>query len=347
MGSRTILIGLLAIVAGVAAAIGARQLVRQWEPPAAEEMVSVVTMMSNVERWEIVGEEDMGVVNWPKNKVPEGAAVDMKEIAGRFALTALYKGQPVFENALAPPDTVAGLASLVPKGKRAFTILTPTIASGVAGFVLPGNKVDVLLTVSGSSQEAGGAVTVTLLQSVEILAVDQLLDAPAENRVKTNALKSVTLLVTPEQAAKLSLAQNKGTLELALRNPDDLTAAENVPVTVADLRLRGELPDAEALKKRAEEKARYEAEQQARYEKEKQEFRQSLQAELDTKLQALQDELANTKELLSKASVPPVAKRQAPPELTIRTLRGTHHGLVLVRPGEQSAVQVEADQGER
>lgn len=328
MGSRTMLLAVLALAAGIAAAIGVRRLAERWEPAAAEETMAVVTVRADVPRGEKIEADDVNTVNWPKSKVPEGVSGDREKIVGRIALTPLFTGQPVFENMLAPPDTLAGLASLVPKGLRAFTILTPTIASGVAGFVLPGNHVDVLLTVSGASQESGGAVTVTLLQSVEILAVDQLLDAPSENRVRTSSLKSVTLLVTPEQAAKLSLAQNKGTLELALRNPEDQTAAGNVPVTIADLRLRGELPDPDALKKDAEE--------EARLEKEKQELLASLQAEMDKRLEAVQSELLSTREMLSQATASRDKKSQTPPELRIRTLRGTHGGVVLVRPGEQA-----------
>ena len=109
------------------------------------------------------------------------------------------------------------MAALVPNGLRAFTIHTPSVASGVGGFILPGNKVDVLLTMDGKR----GSLTTTLLQNLEILAVDQRIDAPADNRIDPKQLHSVTLLVTPDQAAKLSLAQNKGSLHLALRNHKD------------------------------------------------------------------------------------------------------------------------------
>ena len=104
-----------------------------------------------------------------------------------------------------------------PNGMRAFTIHTPSVASGVGGFVLPGNKVDVLLTMDGKR----GSITTTLLQNLEILAVDQRIDAPADNRIDPKQLHSVTLLVTPDQAARLGLAQNKGSLHLALRNHKD------------------------------------------------------------------------------------------------------------------------------
>src|SRR5262249_56623723 len=124
------------------------------------------------------------------------------------------------------------------------TISTTTLASGVAGFILPGSKVDVLLTVTrtGTSDPTGGGQTSTLLQDVEILAVDQLVKAPADNRVDPKELRSVTLLVTPQQAAKLDLGQNKGILHLSLRNPEDHAPAVTRPATLADLGLYAEPP---------------------------------------------------------------------------------------------------------
>ena len=96
-------------------------------------------------------------------------------------------------------------------------------------------RLPVLLTVNSSADTGGGPVTVTLLQAVEILAVDQKLDAPTKNKVDTADFQSVTLLVTPNQASKLSLAGNKGTLQLALRNGEDHDAAGSGPITMADL----------------------------------------------------------------------------------------------------------------
>jgi pilus assembly protein CpaB len=114
---------------------------------------------------------------------------------------------------------------------RAFTIHTPSVASGVGGFILPGNKVDVLLTMEGKY----GSITTTLVQNLEILAVDQRIDAPADNRVDPNQLRSVTLLVTPDQAARLGLGQNKGALHLSLRNHEDNQVGSAAPARLAKL----------------------------------------------------------------------------------------------------------------
>jgi pilus assembly protein CpaB len=114
---------------------------------------------------------------------------------------------------------------LVPAGMRAFTISTPAAASGVAGLILPGNKVDVLQTSQGKS----GLLTTTLMEDVKILAVDPRIGAPAEDRVDPNRLTSVTLLVTPDQATKLAQAQSTGTLHLSLRGPEANQPADSRP----------------------------------------------------------------------------------------------------------------------
>jgi Flp pilus assembly protein CpaB len=109
------------------------------------------------------------------------------------------------------------VASLLPVGMRAFTITISTPrAAGVAGLIQPGNKADVLLTTSGTD----GHHTTTLMENVKILAVDPRIVDAAENRVDPNQLSSVTLVVTPQQASILALAQSKGVLHLSLRRPE-------------------------------------------------------------------------------------------------------------------------------
>ena len=99
------------------------------------------------------------------------------------------------------------------------------------------------MTLKGRHNDGtGGGSTTTLLQAVEILAVDQQLDAPAENKVDPDGLRSVTVLVTPEQAGLLDLGQSMGQLTLSLRNPDDREEAATRPVTLADIRFRQEKP---------------------------------------------------------------------------------------------------------
>jgi pilus assembly protein CpaB len=160
----------------------------------------------------------------------------------------LLKGENVMAGKLAPKDSARGLAALIPKGMQAITIQTPNVATGVAGFILPGNWVDVLLTFNNQGTPTASGSTIRLLQHVEILAVDQRVDAPMDNKVDVKELRSVTLLVTPRQGALVALGQNKGTLQLALRNPRDDQDAKFLPVTDHDLGIKSDVPKEEPKK---------------------------------------------------------------------------------------------------
>jgi pilus assembly protein CpaB len=184
---------------------------------------------------------------WPKELAPPGAISSLSDVVDRAVVTSILPGEPLLEGKLASTDSGRGLAALVPSGMRAYTIQTSRVASNVAGFILPGNRVDVLLTLRGNANDStGGGSSTTLLQAVEVLAVDQRLDAPAENRVDPKQLSSVTLLVTPDQAALLDLGQNMGVMTLSLRNPEDRTEATTRPATLDTLRFTQRGPNVPA-----------------------------------------------------------------------------------------------------
>jgi pilus assembly protein CpaB len=236
---RTILIVLLALVFGASAAVGVGNL-RNRDPEAAKnETVPVVVAAADVPRFVSMTADHLTVRDCPKDLVPPGALTSIDEAVNRITLNPVARGETLLDSRLAPRGSGRGMGPGIARGKRAFTIQTPNVASGVAGFILPGSKVDVLLTVSGygANDTTGGGSTITLLQNVEILAVDQRVDAPAENKVDAKELRSVTLLVTPEEATKLDLGQNKGALHLSLRNPEDEQHVHATRATLADIGL--------------------------------------------------------------------------------------------------------------
>jgi pilus assembly protein CpaB len=238
------LIVVLALVFGVSAAIGVNLLMRKPEPERPEN-VTVVVAAGNIQRFATLTADQLTTREMPRDLVPSGTLTRVEDAVERATLAHLVTDELVLESKLTAKGEGRGMAAAIPKGMRAFTINTTTLASGVAGFVLPGSKVDVLLTVTSSggvTDPTGGGQTSTLLQDVEILAVDQIIRAPKENRVDPKELRSVTLLVTPAQATKLDLGQNKGILHLSLRNPDDHSAASTKPATLAELGLLGEFP---------------------------------------------------------------------------------------------------------
>jgi pilus assembly protein CpaB len=238
---RTWLIGVLSLVFGGSAAVGVHA-VRSQPGEAKADTVEVIVAAADVPRGTTISESLVKKAAWPRDLVPPGAILAVPDACERTALVPFVKDEPVLDGKLAVKGAGRGMAALIPKGMRAFAIQTPNVASGVAGFILPGNKVDVLLTVSsiGNDDATGGGTTTTLLQHVEVLAIDQRIDAPADNKVDPKEMRSVTLLVTPDEAAKLDLGQNKGTLHLSLRNPEDKATGDTQPATLAGLRFTQE-----------------------------------------------------------------------------------------------------------
>lgn len=239
MQLRTGLFAILALVFSISAASGVYLFARRPATSPEVEMVPVVVATAQVARGVTLSEEMLQTRPWPKDYVPEGTLQQVADAVGRTVWIPLVPNDPVVESKLATKGAGRGMASLIPRGMRAITIQTPNVATGVAGFILPGNKVDVLWTLSQSSRNdlTGGGSTATLLQNIEILAVDQQIEMPQENKVDPRDLRSVTLLVTPEDAAKLDLAQNRGTLRLALRNPEDSVTEPIEISTLASMRL--------------------------------------------------------------------------------------------------------------
>jgi pilus assembly protein CpaB len=241
MKFRTVLVIFLALVCGVSAAVGTSHLRNQEVKPVQGEMVTTVVASVPIARGVVISPDMVATRECPKEHVQEGTVTQLQDVIGRVAFIPLLKGEPLLEGKMAPKNSGRGLAALIPKGMQAVAIQTPNVATGVAGFIMPGNHVDVLLTFGGrGSAEPHKGTTIRLLQNVEILAVDQRVDAPAENKVDPKELRSVTLLVTPRQAAMLALGQSKGSLQLALRNPQDELDAKSGPVTPGDIGLRDE-----------------------------------------------------------------------------------------------------------
>jgi pilus assembly protein CpaB len=239
MQLRTILIGAFALVFGISAAIGVFILGNAPKTEVKAEVVSVVVAAADISRGDTISAEMLSTKDWPKDAVPEGAITDAHEILDRTLTMSLMKGDLLVEAKLAPKGAGRGLAAVIAPGMRAFTVQIPNVATGVAGFVQPGNRVDVLLTMAnqgtGDKDKTGGGSEITLLQNVEILAVDQRIDTSQEKKATDKDLRSVTLMVTPADAAKVDLGANRGTLHLVLRNPADQGVDYVEPVTVAGL----------------------------------------------------------------------------------------------------------------
>ncbi len=178
--------------------------------------------------------------------VPPGAILDKKNAIGRGVVANIYSGEAILDSRLAPLGSGGGLAATIKEGMRACAIRVDEVV-GVAGFVTPGMRVDVLVSgvppnQNGSSQET--TQTKTLLQNIEVLSAGQDIQKDAEG--KPQSVQVVNLLVTPEQAQILALASNQMKIQLVLRNPLD-TSTVAVPETAMTTLFGGPKPQPKAL----------------------------------------------------------------------------------------------------
>jgi pilus assembly protein CpaB len=152
--------------------------------------------------------------------LPKGAILRKEAAIGRGVISNLYLGEPILENRLAAPGSGGGLAATIPQGMRATAVKVNEVV-GVAGFVTPGMRVDVLITGNppGAANSAQGSLVRTLLQNIEVLSAGTDIQRDAEG--KPLQVQVVNLLVTPAQAEILSLASNETHIQLVLRNPLD------------------------------------------------------------------------------------------------------------------------------
>jgi pilus assembly protein CpaB len=164
--------------------------------------------------------EQVTVVQFPKESMPDGHFDTAEKLAGRVAIVNIGAKEPITETKIAPEGTAAGLSAVIPEGYRAMTVKVDD-ASGISGFVMPGTLVDVLVVID-PAEHAGmqNPISKVVLQNIKVLANGQNIDKP-ENEREANSVKVVTLQVTPEQAEKLALASTEGKLQLMMRNQID------------------------------------------------------------------------------------------------------------------------------
>jgi pilus assembly protein CpaB len=156
--------------------------------------------------------------------MPKGAIMKPEQAIGRGAITTIYQGEPILESQLAGLGSGGGLAPTIPDGMRASAVRVDEVV-GVAGFVIPGMRVDVLVSGNPPGEAAQqGVVTKTILQNIQVLSAGT--DIQRDTQGKPEQVQVVTLLVTPEQAQILSLASNSLKVQLVLRNPLDTKVSD-------------------------------------------------------------------------------------------------------------------------
>ncbi len=196
--------------------------------------VGVIVTNRQLKYGERLTNEDIRIVDWPENAIPEGTYTDLAALFPetgsneRFVLRTMEKDEAVMEVKITRPGELAGLTSRIEKGMRAFAI-SVDVASGVSGFLRPGDNVDVYWTGSlrGAVEGASGEITRLIQTNIELIAVDQTAGSDVTG---ATIARTVTVAATPEQIAALAQAQNTGRLSLALVGVQDETVASAVEV---------------------------------------------------------------------------------------------------------------------
>jgi pilus assembly protein CpaB len=165
--------------------------------------------------------EDLRVIQWPADAVPGGAFDNPEQLVKRGLIRPVAQNEPFLPPQLAPIEAGAGLPPVIPEGFRALSVRVNDVV-GVAGYVLPGTRVDVITTINPSSRPEDVASKV-ILTNVQVLAAGTKIET-SEKDNKPVQVSVVTLMVSPEEAERLTLAATEGKIQLALRNPMDKTA---------------------------------------------------------------------------------------------------------------------------
>jgi pilus assembly protein CpaB len=179
----------------------------------------------------IVRREDVEALEWPGSSIPAGFASEAGQVVGRGLIVDVRRNEPLLDAKLADREAGGGLPITIPEGMRAVSVEVDEVV-GVAGFVLPGTRVDVLVTVMPGTDRLQ-TMTRIILQNVRALAADQRYqqDIAGEPQYVT----VVTLLVTPAQAEQLTLAATEGRIQLALRNTLDADEVQTPGLRITSL----------------------------------------------------------------------------------------------------------------
>jgi pilus assembly protein CpaB len=231
MNVNRMLIGLL--VAVVVALLFSSFVYRQFQQVSAAKPTAMQTLVVAAVPMQLGARLDannLRTISWPVNQPVAGMFTRVEDCTNRALITAVAENEPILESKLAPKEAGAGLPATIPEGMRAISVAVNDVV-GVAGFVIPGTMVDVLVT--GKSHSNQDNVTRTILENVRVLAAGQKIEQDREGKPQT--VPVITLLVTPDDAGTLAMGSAQGKIQLALRNTIDTKKMDPAPVLEAAL----------------------------------------------------------------------------------------------------------------
>jgi pilus assembly protein CpaB len=239
---RTLIVVLVAVITASVASFGMYRAVMAM--PVREVEVAhmkVVVAAQPIALGTRLQEAHLRAVDWPSRNPVKGAFDDPKKLLQRGVIVPLAENEPITESKIAALEAGAGLPPVIPEGMRAISVKVNEVV-GVAGFVVPGTLVDVLVTVRNADGKQDEPMTRTVVSKVEVLSAGTRIDQEKSKEGEPIPTSVVTLAVLPEDGERITLAQNEGKITLALRNPLDVDATDTRGIKLGGL-MRGTGPE--------------------------------------------------------------------------------------------------------
>lgn len=201
------------------------------------QMQPVVVAAKNLEPAQALAPDEIVIRHWPRENCPSGSFSRPEEVVGRVTAYPLGAGEPILETKLAPKGVSPGLTAILDPEKRAMTVKVDE-ASGVAGFLSPDNRVDVVVTMEKGEYQKD-PISKMVLQNLRVLGTGQKIEKRPGD--KPQVVPTVTLEVTPEEGERLALAAREGSISLVLRGQKDQQIVRTQGIRIASL-LQGAYP---------------------------------------------------------------------------------------------------------
>ncbi|MEO2046943.1 MAG: Flp pilus assembly protein CpaB [Pirellulales bacterium] len=246
MRPKSLVLLALASGCGLIASIGISQVIDSNKRGAPEETVPIYVALQNINLGDPIDDGMLSLQEWPKGKIPLGAITKWEDIEERRPRTTIFQGEPLLDGKLLPKGHSQDPISAIPRNHRLKTISVDARKSA-AGLLSPGDRVDIQLFVQQNERQGiMFAFTKIILQNIRVFAVDQAVQRSVEGGEARNIAKTVSVILTPEQANRVTLAENLGEISLIPRHPDDDEIVDDVQVTSDDLLQSGKPGSREA-----------------------------------------------------------------------------------------------------
>jgi pilus assembly protein CpaB len=247
--TRTVVVMSIATIMATVASVGVYLAIKRLGVREVEVAHTFVVVAShNLPTGTRVADKDVKLVAWPSRNPVPGSFAAPKDVVNRGLITAIGENEPLTETKLAPIGSGAGLPPSIPPGMRAMSVKVDEVV-GVAGFVAPGTRVDVVVTLRGNGQ-AEETMTRTVVSNVLVLTAGTRIDQAQAKDGQPTPSSVVTLAVMPNDAERIALASSEGRITLALRNPLDVEPTDTPGIKVTRL-MKGQTAEtAEPVKPR-------------------------------------------------------------------------------------------------